>query len=795
MNWIKVALRNALKHKIQSFAKLFGISIAFAVIIFSTSYVYYETSFDKMVPDRHKIFRVIMYGEINGSSEDFAVTSSQMAYSMVQEIPEIKQAIRVKPTGNSSLAFEDHVIYDNKHWYADSGFFEFFSLPLRKAQDHPLAAPDQITISESLAQKLFKSADNALNKTALVRGQEVKIAGVFKDFPANFHIQTDIIQSIEKINPDQFDWGSQSFYTYFKSHDAEVQLERLNFKLTKLVYSYHNEDIDGSNAKNWEDLKGDDNNYVFFRAEPLTAIHFSQHKFDPAITASKTYVYGAIILSLLVLIISSLNYVNLTLANLTTRLREIGVRKTIGALNHHITRQFLQESILFWIIGFGLAILIYQSAGTMLARYLDLHIDISEQEVLKLMAVTLILLVVFNLLTIYFPIRYITQSNILNLLKAKNRTSKRFSTRTMLLFIQFGLSALIITSAIVVEKQVSYLLNKERGYNPDHVIMLSLWELDQEKRKSFKHQLEAHSAVKNVATSGNYFGQDPSMNSAYFEAETDENYFHTSILKVDDAFAATFDFDITEGRFFQKNMSRDEKAVVINQAASRAYQGSGELINNQLILDGEIYQIIGIVKDFNFRSLYHRIQPLVMTRVENMEHLYIKTDQDKVKDVVNLLQEQWQAFGISRPLDYELHQQVIAYHYNKDQQAKKLLLILSFISIVIAAVGLYAISLFTILRKTKEIGIRKVNGASFKNIMVMLNLEFTKWVMLAYIMAMPLTWYVMYTWLQNFAYKTSIQWWVFALAGAGMLLISLFTVSWQSWKAARKNPVDALRSE
>lgn len=360
---------------------------------------------------------------------------------------------------------------------------------------------------------------------------------------------------------------------------------------------------------------------------------------------------------------------------------------------------------------------------------------------------------------------------------------------------QFSLSALIVLSAIVVEKQVSFLVNKDRGYQTENVIIFHLWDLDQSKRESFINQLKTNAAVKSVATSSNYFGMDPSMNSAYFEAETDENYFHTSMLAVDDAFANTFDFNMIKGRFFHKDMQGDDKAIVINQAAARAYKGDGELLNNQLVMNGEVYQIAGIVGDFNYRSLHHMIQPLVLHRVQNMGYVYVKITKEKVAEVVNLLQKQWQEYSISRPFDYEFHEQVIAEQYLKDQQAKKLLQILSLISIAIACVGLYAISLFTMIRKTKEIGIRKVNGASFNNILLMLNLEFTRWVMIAFLVAVPFAWWGMQSWLHEFAYKTTLPWWIFLLVGLGMLLISLITISFQSWKTARKNPVEALRSE
>ena len=794
MNWIKVALRNAFKNKILSLAKLFGISLAFAVILFSTAYVYYETSFDKMVPDYEQVYRVIMDGEINGSKENFAVSSSHMAYALENDIPEIERAIRVKPTGNSNLSYEGNSLYENRHWYADSGFFEFFGLPVKKALEQPLVVENNIVISETIAINLFGSVENALNQSAFLRGNEVKISGVFSDLPSNFHIQADIFQPIQKDSED-LHWESQSHHTYFKTREPIEDLENLNFKITKMAYTYYHEEIDGASAQEWDDLKYHESNYVFFLSEPLADIHFSQRKFDPSITSNKTYVYGAIILSILVLIISSLNYVNLTLANLNTRLKEIGIRKTIGAYNQQIAGQFLKESILFWLLGFALALLLYQSAGKGLMKYLELEIGLSNQQLIQVMVVVFTLLILFNIITIFLPIRFTANKNVLNLLKAKSQNKNRLSFKTGFLFVQFVLSSLIIISAIVVQKQVSYLVNKERGYNTENILMFHLWELNETKRESFVNQLKLHQAINSVATSSNYFGVDPSMNSAYFEAETDENYFHTSMLAVDDGFAETFDFEMAQGRFFKKEMETDDKALVINQAAAKTYKGSGEVIGNQIIINDEIFKIIGIVQDFNYRSLYHMIQPLVLFRTRNTGYIYAKVEKNRVQEAISLIQKQWQDFNISRPFDYDFHEQVVADHYSKDQQAKKILLILSIISIAIACVGLYAISIFTMIRKAKEIGIRKLNGATMKNILIMLNMEFTKWIVLAFLVAAPLAWWGMQSWLRDFAYKTTIQWWIFVLVGLAMLLISLMTISWQSWRAARKNPVEALKSE
>ena len=252
---------------------------------------------------------------------------------------------------------------------------------------------------------------------------------------------------------------------------------------------------------------------------------------------------------------------------------------------------------------------------------------------------------------------------------------------------------------------------------------------------------------------------------------------------------------MNEGRFFDTNHPTDDKAVILNQTAANEYQKKGELVGKELIVSNIHFRIIGIIKDFNFRSLYHKIQPLIMLRSENNGNIFVKYRTNEISDVIAVLRKQWKKYHIDRPLQYEFHNAVLASQYSRDQQAKKLLLILSILSIAIAAVGLYAISLFTIISKTKEIGIRKVNGANVSEVMTLLNKEFAKWVAIAFVVATPVAWYVMSLWLENFAYRTGLSWWVFALAGILSFAIALLTVSWQSYKAATRNPIDALRYE
>jgi len=797
MNFLrfKITVRNARKNGVLTFAKLFGLSTSFAVILFAVGYVCYETSFDRYIPDHDRIYRCLMQGKLNEEVADYAVTSPAQAAAMTGNIPEITEAIRMLARGQADLKYEAKTVAKGSLFYADPAFFSFFGIRIKTNMEDPLASKNYLSICKSMAEEQFGSAENALGKVVELRGENCIISGVFDDLPRNFHLRVQLVQPLQKSNPDEIGWGAQSYYTYFKTSRPDMDVSELNFKISKLVYANADDRIDAEHARTMDDLKFSPDFYLFYTCEPLRKIHFSSHKFDPAVTSDKTYVYGAVILSILVLLISSVNFINLTIASFSTRLKEVGIRKTIGAYKNDIASAFLYETFIFFLVSFILAAVVYVAAGKPLAAYLGFDVQLTAALTLKIFASVFTALLIFNLAANSLPAFLVSNKKVLTLFR-NERIGKRNSWGShSLLVIQFVLSGLIILSTVIVQKQINFMISKDRGYDPENVMMLELGQINEQSRKSFIEKLKAQHVVKSVATSDVYFGEDFSMNAAFFEAVEEQNYFHPSILPVDDAFQNTFNIKMKEGRFFDRERKGDFDAVVLNESALREYRGAGSLVGKNVIFGGKTYQVIGIIHDFNFRSLRYKIEPLVLTQMENCSNVYVKVRNAQIPDVIGLVQQMWREFHIDFPLNYTFHDEVVARHYVKDQQVKKLLFLLSVVAVAIACVGLYAVSFFSIVRRTKEIGIRKVNGARVAEVMAMLNKDFVKWVVIAFVIATPVAWYAMNKWLESFAYKTTLSWWIFALAGLLALGIALLTVSWQSWKAATRNPVEALRYE
>jgi putative ABC transport system permease protein len=791
----KVTIRNARKNGIISFAKIFGLSISFAVILFAVSYVYYETSFDRNVTDANRIYRCLMQGHFNNEDADYAVTSSAEGPSLLAEVPEITESLRMFNQGEADISSNKKDYLKGKLFYSDPNFFSFWSVSINSNIEEPLAANNSLVVSESTAKKLFGSANEALGKSVTFRSNECVITGVFADLPKNFHLEIDFLQSLKKELHKEPNWGNQSYYTYIKTVSPDMDIDDLNFKISKNVYTHYH-DLDGYKAETMDDLKRSDDFYLFYIAEPLTDIHFSKHKFDPAKTANKTYVFGAVILAVLVLLISSVNFINLSIANLSTRYKEVGIRKTIGAFKGHILGQFLNETFVFFSVSLVFALTIFFIIGDSLSQSLGFDIALNKTNLIKIIAISSAFLFILMLSINVIPIWVTSRNKTLNLIKGKSNNRKQQWGNNTFVLVQFMLSVVIVLSSIIMNRQINYMITKEKGYNSENILKINLWRLSDQQRESFMEQLKTYSAIQTVCSSMRYIGEDPGMNDAYFENTADEeNYFHPSLLPVDARFAETFGIKMKEGRFFDGNRKTDNNAVVINEAAAAEYKKEGSLIGKKLIFNNGEFEIIGIVDDFNFRSLHHSIEPLLLSYSENQGNVYMKIAMENSAEAIGVTQNLWDEYNINQPFGYEFLDDVLARNYAKDQQAKKLLHILSILSIIIACVGLYAVSFFSIIRKTKEIGIRKVNGAKIFEVMTMLNKDFVKWVAIAFVIATPIAYYAMNKWLENFAYKTNLSWWIFALAGVLALGIALLTVSWQSWRAAKRNPVEALRYE
>ncbi|WP_347839403.1 ABC transporter permease [uncultured Draconibacterium sp.] len=793
---LKIAFRNAKKHSVMTFAKLFGLTLSFAVIVFAAVYAYYETSFDNMYPDKNRIYRVIMYGKLDGREADMAVTTAAMGKSMVDAFPELEDRNRIRMQGNGIFVKDDHSFRGEGYFLADTNFFAFWGVPILTNRTNALGARENVTIARSLAERHFNSVEQALEKPIKFNGNDCIITGVFEDFPPNSHLQGEVIRSINVANHPEDDWGSENLYTYFKTYQPIANLDDFTFKTTQMVYHHRQATFDPDEATTLDDLKYGDETYLFYRPEPLKKIHFGQHRFDNAKTSNKIYVYGAIVLALLVLVISSVNYINLSIANIVTRHKEIAVRKTNGAFQNQLIKQFITEALLYWFVSLLIALILYFLCSQYLLSYLGLRLEIEGWEAIRIVGVIISGLLVFNLLINIWPVLSASRTGAATLLGSEQVRRKKLVFSNVFVIVQFAISALIIISAILVNRQIDFMVNKDRGYDPENVMMITLWDLERSKRESLIEELRNDPNIKAVTTSDLYFGEDPSMNSCFFDVVEEENYFHTSHMITDPDFMKAFDVEMVEGRFFSNDLSNELDKIVVNETVAAEYGKDKSILGKTIVYGGgDPYEVIGVIKDFNFRSLHHKLAPLVIRRRDYMGNIFIKINQDKASYAVDLLKAKWSEFNISRNFYYTFHNQVLVAQYEKDRQARKMMTFLSIISIIIACTGLYAISNYTIQQKTKEVAIRKINGATVLSIANKMSKRFLALVVLSFVLVLPLSIYLSQKWLENFAYQTSMNGWIFMASLGILILVSLLAISIHVIGAATRNPVEALRYE
>jgi putative ABC transport system permease protein len=803
----KSTFKNAFNGSVLSFTKLFGISLSFAVILLVASYVRYETSFDNFFKEKDRIFRVYMKGSIKGRDFNAAVTSAPMARGARKEIPEIADAIAVKPQGGSvyTVNLKDFIFEDGL-MLADTNFFSFFNLEIISSTPDPLNAKNDITLSESLAKKLFGSSNLALNQPVKIKNgdkfDDFIVTGIFKDFPDNCHFKCTAVENISNFNDFNSNWGSQNFFTFIKTSSSVVNQKVLNFKLSQLVYLHSplQEGKDAKNARSFDDLKYADDTYLYYLTEKLTDIHFSSHKFDYAVTTNKTYVYGAITLALMVLLISAFNYVNLTIANFNVRAKEFGIRKTNGADTKDVIIQFFSESLLFWTIGFLISLFIYYLSKDYIDTYLGFDIRLNTIETIKVVIKCFVGLILFNLLINALPIIVYSKNTVISLSKiGKSSSSLKGYRRNVFLLIQFFISSVVILCTLIVHKQIMYSNTKNLGYDYKNILVLDNGGIPSNTSNALIDKIKNNVNIGSISSCDRYFGgEDPGMNAFYFETASDENYFHASFIRVNSEFIKTLNIQLSQGRFFEKDREADKLTVVLNEAAAKEYTKKDSLLGKYLMFGDDPstkFQIIGILKDFNFRSIHNPIEPLVILNRDVYNYLYIKVNNNQIAEAKMAIQSSFNELSISRPPDYSFLDEILARSYIKDKKAMKLLLLIAIISILISCFGLYSIVYVNLSTKVKEIGIRKINGAKVTEVMTMINKDFFKWIFISFILACPVAWYLMQKWLQNFAYKTDLSWWIFALAGFLTLGIALMTMSWQSWRAATRNPLEALRYE
>lgn len=810
-NFILIAFRSLIKQKVYSTINVLGFAVSISACIMILLYVQHEMSYDKFFPKADRIYKMALERIYPEHKTFYAVVPHSFAQAIKKDFPEAEQVLTIGGPFNRSLItykVNDSEIksFEEDHFMtADSTFFNFFDIELLKGDKATaLSKPSQVVITEAVAIKYFGKED-PMGKTLGGDNGEFTVSGVCKNLPGNSHLQFDFMASLAT-----FQGFRRENYTSFSAHiyielkpgaDAEV----LEAKFPKMVDTYAAAQIERNLGKSWEDYKKAGNGYRYF-LQPLHSIHLDPTNIEATITPSgnRDYVVILAFIAGLILVIASINFMNLATARSAERAREVGVRKTMGSDKQQLIYQFLIESIIVSFLATAIALLLAQlllPAFNQLAEK-QLYIVYTWQNIL---AITGFALLVGCLAGLY-PAFVLSGFNPVVVMKGSfTSNAKGTWLRNGLVVFQFMISILLIVGTLVVSQQMKFMQSKKLGFDKDQVVLVErFFSLDDRTRtyidevKRLPNVINAGATSAMVGREGDFFGEQ-------FQPEGSNEVLTVKSMGADDYFSQAIGFELKEGRFFSEE-TNDSLSIMLNEKAVKVL-GLNNPLGIRLMAgtdnrDGSqtmrTFTVTGIVNDFHFQSLRDEITPLVIFSTEFLrfqQFLAVKVKAGSTPETIKQLEDKWKLLAPDQPFRYSFLDEQLKNEYAEEARSGQLFSVFSALAIIIACVGLFGLSAYTTSLRTKEIGVRKVLGASVVGVTFLLSKDFTKLVLVAFMLAVPVSWWLMNNWLQDFAYRIALNAQPFILAGVIALGIAWLTVSYQSIKAALVNPVKSLRSE
>jgi len=807
-NYIKIAFRNLWKNKGYSAINIFGLAIGLATCLLITLFVVDELSYDKFNKKADRIYRVNTYIHLNGSDFKQRVTPAPMADALMKDYPQIERAVRIDVGGNMLVKKGTETLTEPHTFFADPNLFDVFTLPM--IAGNPKTALNQqntMVISASIAKKYFNSID-VLGKTLKVDNTtDYKITGVIKDTPAQSHLHFNFIKSMSSNEGGRSPmWLSNNFTTFvlLRAGTSQSTLDRY---LKETAKKYAEPQVQTIFHGSFSDLekKGD---YLKYAAIPLTRIHlYSDLTNEAEPSGNIQYVHIFIVIAVFILLIACVNFVNLSTARSAGRSKEVGVRKVLGSNRSNLVLQFLTESVLTSLIAFGVALLI---AILFLPYFNQLSGKPTSSGLLpnwQMLPSLLIITILIGIFAGLYPAFFLSAFEPVQVLKGKLATGFKGSwLRNSLVVFQFSTAIILIIGTLVIRNQLSYIRNKNLGYNRDQVLVLKNAYSLGNYVQTFKNEVlqipgvvAGSQASALPASSGNEWNQ----NAFSKDATMSTNQLVTiSDWSVDADYISTLGIKMAQGRNFSAKMPTDSNAFLINEAAAR-------LLGYTKSLQEKLYEsnrgngasarsIIGVVKDFNTGSLRNKTVPIVFRLSKYGDRFAFRIKSKNIPQVLAQIESKYHGVVkemAGQPFLYSFMDEDFNQLYQSEQRTGKLFICFAFFAILIACLGLFGLITYAAEQRTKEIGIRKVLGATIANVTALLSKDFIKLVFISIVIATPIAWFAMNKWLQSFAYRTNISWWVFVLAAAIALIIALITVSFQAVKAALANPVKSLKVE
>lgn len=800
-NYLKTALRIMLRQKGYSAINVIGLSIGIAASLIIIIYIADELSYDKMHHQASLIYRIGFSGRLQGNEFNMATSSAPMAEAMQQEIPDVASVVRFGLFRTMPMSVGDKHFTEENFLAADSNFFDFFSFPV--VQGNPktfLKGPNKIVVTESMSKRYF-GEENPIGKTMLWGSDRkvCEVTGVVKDSPANSHISFDAI-----LSGDTWDymrdthWTSNNIYTYVKLN-AHGSIENLQKQLNNMVEKNMGPELERFIGMDLKQFRAQGNRVGLF-VQPLLDIHLRSNlneELQPNGNIQYLYIFGVV--AVFIILIACINFMNLSTARSANRAKEVGVRKSIGAFRDRLIFQFLSESLLYsvlsMVVGLGIIGLCLEPFNILAGKHLDFSIFTHWPVIAGLIIFTFVI----GLISGSYPAFYLTAFKPTEVLKGKIRSGfKNSALRNVLVVFQFIISISLIFGSMVVYRQLKYVQGKNLGFDKENVVELLHTMGLGNNAQAFKNALNSNAFFKGASFSNN-LPPNVSWNSAFRKIGSEQDFL-LFMYTMDHDHLATMGYTMKEGRFFSRDFATDTAAVILNETA---YNQMGfksldeaEILGYYQGEKGMKLKVIGVMKDFNFRSLKDEVKPMaILLGPEPNFDMAIRLAPGNTAEQIATLEALWKQYAPGAPFEYSFLDQNFDAQFRAEQRMGQIILIFTVLAITIACLGLFGLAAYTAEQRSKEISIRKVLGASVSQVMMLMSKDFTLLILVAFIIATPLAWYVAEDWLQGFANRVDIDISLVIIAGIISLLIALVTISFQSIRAARENPVKAMRSE
>jgi putative ABC transport system permease protein len=804
-NYIKTAIRSLAKNKGFTFINVFGLALGLATCLLIVFYVFDELSYDRFNTKADRIYRVNNDIKFGGTENSYAVSQAPLAAALKANFPEIEQVVRFRVGGGLQVKKGNQDIPEYMMVHADPAIFDVFTLPMIEGSPSTaLVEPHSVVITEHTAKKYFNRTNVVGQMMTFNDTAQYKITGVIKDIPKQSHFNFDFFISMSALAESRGNtWFSSNFNTYILLRPG-ADYKKLEAKLPeffKKLAGPQLEDVLHLDFKKFEQA----GNYVRLNLTPLTQIHLHSNRVAEMGgngDIKTVYIFSAI--AIFILLIACVNFMNLSTARSSNRAREVGVRKVLGSPRKYLIAQFLTESILVTLIGAIIAVFAAYLLLPVFNQMSGKELTVTPQILGWLLPILLVIIIVIGCLAGSYPALFLSGFNPIEVLKGKLASGfKGGLLRSFLVVFQFAISIFLIIGTLVIYNQLKYIQNKDLGYDREHILLVQNVSTLGNNAKTFKQEVKQLAGVENASFSEAVPTENYGNSTTFFKDQVldQKRAVNVQNWSADEDYIPTMGIKMVAGRNFSNQMLTDSTGLIINEATAKLL-GYPNPVNQMLYrpIDDQAkvmkaYHVIGVIKDFNFRSLRDNVTPLIFNHNATSGQFSVKIKSADIPLLLSQIKDKWKGLARGQQFGYSFMDDDFNNLYNTEQRVGKIAVSFTSLAIIIACLGLFGLAAYAAEQRTKEIGIRKVLGANVSTIVAMLSKDFVLLVLIAILCAVPFACWGMNYWLQQFAYRQNIQWWVPAIAGLAAIAIAVVTISFQSIKAALSNPVNSLKSE